>query len=176
MRKILIGLLALFVSLCCGCSKSIEEMLIGSWDFSIYFSASDVEKMSGESFPDGFSIEITAVGNQTYHVGGKYDGTGEFTVRMTVDGQEYPLKFFIKDAGSWEIHDDVLVETTGDSIVTPMNEGTEQVVKEIPILQAMLTPVSGESQSTKILHISETLVEFQMLESPYMNFTLEKQS
>ena len=157
--------------------SSTENMLIGSWESSIYISPGKMAKMSNEPMNKGDSMEMTASCSQTYHVGGKYNGDGEFTIRLRQGEQEIRLSFLVRDAGTWKMHDNILVETTENAVVTPMDEITKRVVKQIPELQTivtMITPIRGESMSSKIIHISETTAEVKMMEPPYASFTLRK--
>jgi len=175
MNKILAGTITVMFLLLSGCDRSsTENLLVGSWEASLYISSVDAAKMSEEPMPQGFSVEMTMSGSQTYHVGGKYNGDGKFTIRLKQGEQEIPLRFLVRDAGTWELHEDILVETTGDSIVTPMDEVTRKVVKQSPEFQTMVAPISGESTSLKVVHISETAAEFEMMEPPYISYTLRK--
>ncbi|MBN2396063.1 MAG: hypothetical protein JXC36_06340 [Candidatus Atribacteria bacterium] len=177
MRNYVISSIAIFVMFCSGCSQSnIGDMLLGTWDVSLYLSPSQVAKISEDSFPNDLSIEMTMSGTQTYHLGGKYDGTVEFTIRLKFEEEEIPLRFLAKETGSWEIHGNVLVETTANSVITPLDDLTRKVVKKSPEFQTMVTPIAGESQSTKIIHISKTVAELQMIDPPYWDMTLRKKS
>ncbi len=153
---------------------STEKMLIGSWDVSVYFSPAEIAQVLGGSLPQNLSIELTGSGSQTYHAGGKCNSDGQFTLRLNLEGQELPLNFLVRHAGTWEIHDNILVETTINSVVIPMDPITMNVVKVSPEYQSMVAPVSGESMSVKIIHISEKIAELKMIEPPYYSFTLRK--
>ena len=182
MKKIIFFISILFifitsnqaVALPQGLQPSHEKMLIGSWEVSVYFSPAEIAKMLGGSLPQNLSIEVTGSGSHTYHAGGKCDSDGHFTLRLNLEGQELPLNFLVRHAGTWEVHDNILVETTIDSVITPMDPITMNVVKVSPEYQSMVSPVSGESMSVKIIHISEKIAEFKMVEPPYHSFTLRK--
>lgn len=157
-----------------GLQPSTEKMLIGSWEVSVYISPAEIAQMLGESLPQNLSIALTGSGSHTYHVGGKCNTDGQVTLRLNLEGQELPLNFLVRHAGTWEIHDNIIVETNINSVVIPNDPITMNVVNVSPEYQSMFTPGSGDSTSMKIIHISEKIAELKMMEPPYRSFTLRK--
>lgn len=168
-------ILLIFSGMLSGCEDNFaKQKLYGTWNISAFFSNADIKKFSEEPIPDEVEIEMTMKGTQSYHKGGKYSGEGEITVRFKTDEGEIPLRFFTKDAGEWSLHGDrELVETTTDSIFTPLDETTEVFLKESPELAASLRPVKGETTTSRILSISDTVMEIQEEESK-ITITLNK--
>jgi len=157
--NLLIGLILLS-----GCgSNSVEDKMYGTWEISALFSNADFRKLSEEPIPDEVEIEMTVKGTQSYHKGGKYNGEGEITIRFKTAEGEIPLRFFMKDAGEWSLHDNgkELVETTTDGFLTPLDELTETFLKESPEMAASIRPVKGETTTSQILSISDTLMEIK---------------
>lgn len=147
-----------------GCGdNSVENKMYGTWEVSAFFSNADFEKFSEEPIPDGVEVEMTIQGTQKYHKGGKYNFEGEVTMRMKSAEGEIPLKFYIKNAGEWSLHASgkELVETTTDGTFTALDELTEAFLKESPELAASFKPIKGETETSRILSISETVMEIQ---------------
>jgi hypothetical protein len=144
-----------------GCGGySVEHKLYGTWDCSAFLSYADVRQLSEEPMPDGEEMEITFKGVTTYHKGGRYSGDGEFAIRIkTIDG-ELPLRFYVRDAGEWRLHSDgkELVESSFDMVITPFDELTETFFKESADLAAFFQPVRGETTTSRILSISDTVM------------------
>lgn len=158
-----------------GCGGDDQQaMLMGSWQYSLYVPPAEAAKLSEEPLPEGASMELTATGTQTFHRGGKYNVDLKYTLRLKQGTQELPLRFSVRDAGTWEIHDNVLVETSSDSVVVPLDDITKRVVAEAPELKTMLTPITGESESVKIVHLSDSSAEFEMMEPPFLRLTFKK--
>ena len=154
--------------------KSTDELLLGTWKFTFYVPAEEAAKMSEEPLPEGLRMELSGSGRMTFHRGGKANSEGEFTLRLIAQGQELPLRFLIRDAGEWKVHGDTLVETSADSAVVPLDDLTKSVVRQSPEFQAMMTPVKGESSSTKIIHITEDMAEMELLDPPFYKLTMRK--
>lgn len=170
--------LFIFSILLAGCDdNSSEKKMYGTWEISAFFSNSDVKKLSEEPIPDGVEMEMTLQGTQSYHKGGKYSGEAEFTIRIKTAEGEIPLKFFIKDAGEWSLHASgkELVETSVDGTFTPLDELTKAFLKESPEFAALFEPVKGETTTSRILSISETVMEIQENESK-ITLTMNKKS
>jgi len=168
--------LALITALSACSETSKTNMLIGTWSTSLYVSSEEAAKMSEEAFPPGMSMELTMNGTGTYHQGGKSNAVAEYTIRIKANDQELPLRFMVRQAGTWELHGDTLVETSIDSVVIPLDNLTRNVVSKSPEFQAMITPVKGEAVSIKIEHISKTLVEMRLLTPPYFRLTMHKKT
>lgn len=177
MKKLALAAITMSFLVILGCNKpSLTDKLIGSWEVSSYISPAETAKMINEPLPQGLTLEMTLAGSTTYHIGGKYNSDGQITVRLKNSGQEVPLNFLVRDAGTWAIHGDTLVETSTNSVVTPMDQITKNVVKESPELQTMITPVSGESASSKVVHITETMADLKLLEPPYISMVMRKKA
>jgi len=159
-----------------GCGRnSVEDKMYGTWEISAFFSNADVRKFSEEPIPDDVEIEMTIKGTQSYHKGGKYSGDAEITMRFRTDEGEIPLKFYIKDAGDWSLHANgkELVETSSDAAFTALDKLTEAFLKDSPEIAASFKPVKGETTTSHILSISETVMEIEEDESK-ITLTMKK--
>lgn len=175
MTRFLSGLIFISTLLLTGCDSSSEEdKLIGTWESSVFITSADAAKMSEDPLPEGASMEITISSSETFHIGGKYNGHGKFTIRAKQGSNEMPFNFMVKDAGTWKIHDGVLVQTSSDSLVTPLDEFTKKMVTQSPEIGAAFTPVSGESVSLKLNNMSDTTIEVEMMETPYISYIMKK--
>ena len=175
MQKNLLIIIVLiqFLLACDATSKS--EMLIGTWVESLFISAQDAAKLFDDPLPPGVTIELTGNGTTTYHHGNKYNSYGEATIRIkNEEGEEFPLRIKLIDAGTWELHGDVLVETTTDSIVIPIDEFTRSVINEDPEMLDVFSPVKGDTTSAKINYITPSMVDMELLDPPNLRYTLRK--
>lgn len=154
-------LIASVISFLGGCSllkKAPDKVLIGTWTFSFYISPAEAAKKSEEPIPEGISMEMSMAGSTTYHVGKKYNEDAEVTLRLRKGGEEKALRFYLREAGTWEIQGDVLVETTGDFSITPMDEMTKAILEAAPEFKSIITPVKGESTSYKLKDVSDSKI------------------
>ncbi|MEM6328002.1 MAG: hypothetical protein AAF791_12865, partial [Bacteroidota bacterium] len=87
------------------------DALVGSWTYSAYVTPKEVARLSDDPIPKGVEIDMTAEGSSTYHANGRYDTNAEVTIRVRQAGQEVPLRFLRRDAGTYEVQNDVLFET-----------------------------------------------------------------
>jgi len=175
MKKTINLLILLIIIMLVSCNgESADKLLLGTWEGTMYVPKNEAAKMSAEPMPEGFGMELSAVVQATYHRGGKFNGEMEYTLRLIAPGQEVPLRFFVREAGTWNIHGDTLVETSTDSNVLPLDDLTKSVVKQSPELLTMITPIKGDSSSTKIAHITKSIAEFELLEPPFIKITLRK--
>jgi len=158
-----------------GCEQGHpEKLLIRTWEASGFIPSHEMARLSKDPLPDGASMEMTYAGIQTYHLGNKYDGEATITLRMRNDDQEIALRFHMKDAGTWKLHGDTLVETSEDSVVTPLDDRTKTLISNMPELKASFTPVKGESTSSIIKHMSASTVELELQNPKGLNITLQK--
>jgi hypothetical protein len=153
---ILIASLISFSGSCSFLKKSPDKVLIGTWTFSFHMSPAEAAKKSGEPIPEGISMEMSMAGSATYHDGKKYNEEAEVTLRLRKGGEEKAIRVYLREAGTWEIHDDVLVETTVDFSVTPMDEMTKAILESAPEFKSIITPVKGESTSYKLKEVSDS--------------------
>jgi hypothetical protein len=154
-------LIASVISLSGGCSffkKGADKVLIGTWAVSSYVSPAEAAKKAEEPISEGISMEMSMAGSTTYHVGKKYNQDGEVTLRLRKGGEEKALRFYVREAGTWEIQGDVLVETAGDFSVTPIDEMTKAILEAAPEFKSMITPVKGESTSYKLKEVSDSKI------------------
>lgn len=80
----------------------------------------------------------------------------------------------VREAGTWEIHGDTLVETIVNARIVPLDELTAKIANQSPEFQGMIAPIPGESVSSKIEHITETMVDLKPMEPPYINLVLRR--
>lgn len=158
-------LMATLISLSVACAKSPEKVLIGTWTFSSYISPAEMAKKSDDPIPEGVSVEASVTGTTTYHVGYKYNEEGETTLRIRSGGRELALRFYVREAGVWAIHGDVLVETSGDSTITALDETTKQFLESSPEFKAIISPVKGESTSYQLRDVSTSKIILEEKES-----------
>jgi hypothetical protein len=151
-------LVATLLSLLGACGEKPEKVLIGAWTYSLYVSPAEAAKKSKESIPAGMSMEMSATGSTTYHVGGKYNDDADMTLRLRRDDKEVSLKFNLREAGVWEIHDNVLVETAGDSSVVALDEFTQEFLKETPQFKELISSIKGESTSFQLKEVSNSKI------------------
>lgn len=165
-------MLATLISFLGGCpifKKDTGKILIGTWSNSSYVSPAEAAKMSEGPIPEGASMEMSMTGNVTFHVGNKYNEDGEITLRLRRGDREAAFRFFVRDAGDWKIHDDVLVQTSVDSSMTALDQTTKEFIEANPELKAIVAPVKGESTSYKLKEISDSKV---LLEEKEFGFTV----
>lgn len=163
---VLAATLISFLASCFLLKKSPEKILIGTWNDSIYVSPAEAAKKAEGPIPEGMSLEISASGSVTYHNGYRYNGDGEVTLRLRKGEEERALRFYMRETGVWKIHNgDVLVETSEDSSVTPLDNLTKEAVENVPELKAMVSPVKGETTSYKIKEISDSNILLEEKES-----------
>lgn len=151
-----------------GCSffkKSPDKVLIGTWTFSFYISPAEAAKRAEQPISEGISMEMSTAGSTTYHDGKKYNEEAEVTLRLRKGGEEKTMRFYMREAGVWEIHNDVLVETTGDFSLTPMDEMTKAILEAAPEFESVITPVKGESISYKLKEVSDSKILLEEKES-----------
>lgn len=161
-----------------GCGQSsVENEILGTWDVSVFWSNEDFVKFSKEPMPDGVEMEMTAKGTVVYHRGGKYNAEGKMTIRLRTPEGEISFRFYTKEAGEWELHASgkQIVETTVDSTFTPLDELSKSFLEESPEMAASMKPVKGESTTSKILSISDSVMQIQLQEEPYLKLTLNRQ-
>ena len=142
-----------------------EKVLIGTWTTSSYVSPAELAKLAKESLPEGVSAEGSASGSKTYHVDYKYNEEGEFNFRLNRGGEERVLRFFVREAGIWKIQGDVLVETSEDSSMTPIDDFTKEAVEKIPTLKAVISPAKGKTTSYTLKNISDSKILLEEKES-----------
>ena len=158
-----------------GCDhKQPEDQLIGTWEASGFIPPHEAARLSGESMPDGATLEVTYSGVQSYHLGNKYDGEGTMTLRVRDNGREIALRLYVKDAGSWQLHGNTLVETSKDSVIAPLDDLTKTLISEMPELKAGFMPVQGMSSSSEIKHMSASTVELELQNPKGLRVTLRK--
>jgi hypothetical protein len=148
--------------------KNPDNVLIGSWTTSSYISPAEAAKLSETPPPPGVSLELWMNGSATYHVGGKCDGEGEITFRIRGGDRGQSFKFYLRSACVWKIHGDILVETTEDYSMTPMDDVTRAFVEADPQFKAIMEPVKGESTSYKLKEVSDSKI---LLEDQELGFT-----
>jgi hypothetical protein len=171
-KNVYILLVAAVISFSGTCSKNTGKALIGTWNFSSHVSPSQAAKLSDEPMPEGASMEMTMSGSTTYHVGSKFNEEGEFTLRIRRGAEEKALRFYVREAGTWEIHGDVLVETAVDSSITAFDDTTKEFLEAVPQIKTMLSPVKGDSTSYKLEKISDSKI---ILEEKEFGVTIELQ-
>ena len=160
-----------------GCGQSsVESQILGTWDVSAFFSNEDFVKFSEEPIPDGVEMEITMKGTQVYHQGGKYNGEGRMTFRVRTSEGEVSFRFYLKEAGEWELHSSgkQIVETTVDSTFTPLDELSRNFLEESPEMAASMKPIRGESSTLTILSISDSVMQMQLQEEPQLKLTMSR--
>ena len=163
-HQLLFVALTLSPLLFAGCGQnSVENKIIGTWEMSAYFTHQDIAKIAEEPMPDGVEMEMTLKGTQRYHRGGKYDGEGTLTMRFRMADGEISFRFYLKDAGEWELHSGgkEIVETTVDATLTPLDEPSKTFLEESPEFSASMTPIKGETSTTTILSLSDSIMEIE---------------
>lgn len=181
--------LALLALLGSGCSRDAEplqlrsaadtrqsdaaEAFVGSWTYTSYVSPREIAEVSDDPIPPGVEIDLTAEGATTYHANDRYDASAEVTIRVRQAGQEVPLRFLRRDAGTWEVSDGVLFETVTSGRLTPLDATTRQFLRETPEVAAFISPIEGETASTTIESVSATAIDLQEQESQ-LRFTLRR--
>ncbi|HKO35408.1 MAG TPA: hypothetical protein VJV21_02940 [Pyrinomonadaceae bacterium] len=136
----------------------VETPLVGTWSVSAYISPAEVAKKSEEPLPEGMSLEMSLSGSANYHIGDKYNQEGEITLRIRRGEEEAPLRFYVREAGVWKIHNDVLVETVEDSSITPLDDRTKEFLEAVPQFKPMMSPVKGETTSYKLKKVSDSKI------------------
>ncbi len=156
------------------CQPSTQEQLLGEWESSMFVDADKFAELSDDPVPAGMRFELTYSGDSVFHHGNKYTENGELVMRINANGQEIALRFALRDAGTWEIHDKVMVQTTTDAKITPLDDTSRAMLAQSPEFAAAFTPVKGESYSSDILRIDEDFVDLKMKEEPYLEVTLRR--
>ena len=175
MKKNLLIIVVLIQFLLACDATSKREMLIGTWVDSISISAQDAAKLFDDPLPSGVTIELSGNGTTTYHHGNKYNSYGEATIRIKYEeGEEYPLRIMLIDAGTWELHGDILVETSTDSKVIPIDEDTRSFINEDPDMLDIFSPLKGDTTSVKINYITPSLADMELLDPPNVRYTMRK--
>lgn len=174
--KTLITTILIAVSAVCStgfANESIREKMLGTWKLSEYFDASDLREFSND--PIMSEAEMTIKGTVDYHRGGKYNSEARFTLRMNTTEGEISLKFMMRESGEWTLysHGKELTETTVDATFAPLDDFTKFLLEESPGLAASLKPIRGETSTSKILSISDRLLEIET-DDPKLHFVLKK--
>lgn len=156
-------LVVIMVILFSGCWRdSTEEKLYGTWEYSYLFSNEYFRKISKEPIPKDIEIDLTIKGVESFHRGGLYNGYAELTMRIKTPKGELPIKFFIKDAGNWSLHNNKeIVATSVDAIFTPVDQISEAFYKESPMLVSLFKPIKGATATSRIMFISDNMIEIQ---------------
>lgn len=162
------------VMLITGCQPSVQEQLLGEWESSMFVNAQKFAELSDDPIPPGMQLELTYSGNFVFHHGYKYTEAGELVMRIYNNGEEVALRFAVRDAGTWEVHDAVLVQTTTDSKITALDDISRNMLAQSPELADAFTPVKGESYSSDIQRIDDDFVDLKMKEAPYLEVTLRR--
>lgn len=150
-----------------------DHPFIGSWTYTTYVSPSEIARISDDPIPPGVEIDLTGDGAATYHANGRYDSSAEFTIRVRQAGEEVPLRFLRRDAGEWEVHDDVLYETVSSGTLTALDPTSQEFLDGTPEFAAFLSPIQGETASTMIHALTPTSIDLQEQESG-LRFTLRR--
>jgi hypothetical protein len=154
--------------------KNTAELLLGTWEYSLFLNNEQSRKTFEIEDDPSIEIEATMSGTDTFMRGNRYNSEGTMKAGFKANGMMLALEFHIKESGKWEIHDDYLVMITEDSKVTPLNEMTKAAIASDPQLKAELTPVKGESTSSKILDISSTFYRLELDDMPGVIITGNK--
>lgn len=159
-----------------GCGdNSIENKMYGTWDGTVSLANDYFKNIIEEPFSDVAEMKMDVEATYSFHKGGKYNLSTESTLQIKLPKGEITLRFFIKDAGEWSLHDDgkELVETSTDSVFTPLDEMTKAFMEKEPNLEAAFKPVKGETTTLQILSISDTTMEIHEPEAK-LTYTLNK--
>ncbi|RZK10137.1 MAG: hypothetical protein EOO46_11680 [Flavobacterium sp.] len=169
------------LSFCLFCScknfrgSSYDKLLVGTWKTTVHIKPEAFATESEEEIPEGMEMEMKGEETSTFHHGNKFNREGEFTVwlRNNKTDEEIPLRFYSKEAGTWKVFDETLVETTEDGILTPLDDLTKNFVAENPDIATGITPIKGETTSSNILSITEAKADMEELEH-HLNYTMRK--
>jgi hypothetical protein len=157
-----------------GCQPSMQEQLLGEWESSMFVDAKKFAEFSDDPMPPGMQVELTYSGDFVFHHGNKYNESGEMVMRINNNGQEVALRFAIRDAGTWEVHDSILVQTTTDSKITALDDVSRNMLAQSPEFAEAFKPVKGESYSSEILRSGDDFIDMKMKEEPYLEVTLRR--
>ena len=138
-----------------------DDAFVGTWTQSTFITPQEVARLSEDPIPPGVEVDMTITGSNTYHVGGRYDADAEVTIHVREGTEEVPLSFIRREAGTWEIHDNTLLETVTSGSVTPLDATTKQVLHDTPEFSAFITPIAGETASTTIHSVTPSSIDLQ---------------
>lgn len=148
-----------------GCwHNSTEDKIYGTWEYTYLLDNEYFKKNSKEPIPKDLEINMEIKSVESYHKGGIYNAIGEVIIRYKAPQGELPLKFFIKDVGTWSFHADgkEIVATSTDGAFTPMDKISEAALKESPMLAALFQPIKGTTVTSHILSISKDIMEVKV--------------
>lgn len=149
--------------------------IVGTWDLNTFIDSDEVAELSDDPIPPGVEIDMTVTGSSTYHVAERYDTDAEIVLRVRQAGEEIPLTFLVRQTGTWELVGDVLSETVVSGNVTALDEITQAVLDSDPEFAAFITPLSGETTSSRIHSATASTLDVEELGSS-LRFTLRRES
>ena len=133
-----------------GCSKSIEEMIVGIW-----------HEDTKEQMPEGL---ITTRGTTEYLRNGTSNFVGEVIITFYEEGEEATLTYSLMGSGEWEVNKDSLFEKIVDIKSIPLSlqmgvnkidliDVDQSVMVNLPKFEDMIP--KGTSQESTIIQITD---------------------
>lgn len=172
MKKIIL-LVAIFLVVSCKTNDK-SSLLLGAWETSAFINQNQLEKAFKEEAEEGMRMEMTFNETHEFLQGGRFNNEGEITLRLGMGNQEIPLKFYVKESGTWELHESNIVQVTQDYKIVPMDETTKNVLANAPEFKQMIEPVKGEASSFEILSLSKTVMQLTSNQLPGITLTYNK--
>lgn len=175
MKKLLY--LTIIVILIASCNNAnIEEEILGTWETSFFIDSEKSKTMFGaeDGIDNGVDIELTLKSTDQFIKGKRYNSNGYMKFVIRVDDQEIPFKLGFKESGTWEFNDNILVTTTDDIKINPLDRITKNLIEEFPEFKAVFEQVKGESSTNKIIKITKEEMQIKSEDLPDMLLTYYK--
>lgn len=167
MKKVKITLFASLVLvtlvLINGCwNNNLDEgKIYGTWEYTHSVDNKYFQKNSKEPIPKDLEMNMEIKGAQSYHKGGIYNAIAELTLKYKTIQGEASFRYIIKDAGEWRLYNDgkELVQTSVDGTFAPLDKISDDFLKDVPAIAALLQPIKGATATSRIFIASDNIME-----------------
>lgn len=139
--------------------KSLEDKIVGEWEYQMILSKDHLSDKAKESFPKELNFEGIIKGKIIFHKNGKYKDEMDMIVKYFNSSKEISMDFYMEITGDWVLQSDdkELSKTIIDSSISSENE----MVKTNTLLLDSMKPLKGSTDVLKIMSISETIIELK---------------
>lgn len=166
-------LFSVLFALGCKQTPSLDQKILGTWETSVFIDQTKSSELFGE-MDDGMSMEMTISTNEQYLRANRYNADAEMTMRIYYYGEETSLNFLMRDAGTWEIHDNEVITISDGANISALDEDTEFILQSDPQFAESMTPIKGQSSSSRILEIAEDHMMTESDDLPGLVFSYKR--
>ncbi|MGB0720935.1 MAG: hypothetical protein ACPGU7_00935 [Gammaproteobacteria bacterium] len=148
-------LIAMSLSGCGESAPSVRDRIVGTWGYALKYE------------PDQSTV-FDASGTQTYAADDSLHGTAEATLTLIDAEEQRVLRFNLVYRGTWQVQAEgtELGEVIEDQEWLPMDERTREILKQDPELARSFTDNEPETSTSKILLLTDSVMELEDKEDP----------